>query len=213
MGGPFACDAHSTFSSKRLLLGSENGHDLYTEDIGDLHCEFGGEWYLALNSEVFVRAWKQVFKDGLAWQAQWTVKVDPDCVFLPNRLRKLVREFDPDDLVYLNNCDEGLHGPLEVISRGGMNAFMEGMDHCVDKLKKEWTDWGEDVFLRHCLGILKVNRVDQFKLLSEDHCFHEDPAKDGCVSGKTAFHPFKTPEAYFKCKKQAEDSETADVIP
>merc|ERR1712190_654642 len=71
------------------------------------------------------------------------------------------------------------------------------------KLKHEWGWNGEDVFLRHCLGILKVSRVDNFKLLSEDRCFYENPAKTGCTSGKVSFHPFKSVDAWLKCYDQA----------
>jgi len=208
--GIFGCERRSVFSDLRLNLAA-NSSDMpfYTENIGDLHCEFGGPFYppLALNSEIFVRAWKQVIEDGQFLSAKWTTKVDPDCVFMANRLRILLKSDDEDSEVYFNNCDAGLHGPIEVISRGGMKVLAKGLTECSEKLADEFDSSGEDVFLRHCLGRLKVNRVDQFKLLSEDHCFGEDPEKDGCYSGKVSFHPFKSPEKYFKCRDQAAEHE------
>merc|ERR1711920_96279 len=77
------------------------------------------------------------------------------------------------------------------------------MDRCVGALQHEWEESGEDVFLRHCLGMLQVNRVDNFKLLSEDRCMWENPAQEGCTSGKVSFHPFKDIDSWLACYAQA----------
>lgn len=157
---------------------------------------------MALNSEVFIRAWKRVFADAEYLSAKWTVKVDPDCVFLPGRLRTLLLQYD-DGSMYVNNCDEGLHGPIEVISRTGMEVFAKYINECREKLAKDFSTWGEDVFLRDCLRFLDVRKVDNFNLLVEDHCFHGDPGHMGCYPGKVAFHPFKSSGAFFQCWEQA----------
>lgn len=201
----FACESQAVFSSEKMLLKHDNGRTFHTEDIGDMHCEYGGPYSLALNSEIFIRAWKRVFSNADYLSADLTVKVDPDAVFFPSRLRTLMHKADPKANVYFNNCDHGLHGPIEVLTRGGMQTFAEGIVDCEEALRHEYSEWGEDVFVRHCLGLLKVNRVDEFHLLSEDHCFHEDPAHEGCFSGKVSFHPFKTVDGYFKCFGQAKD--------
>merc|ERR1712190_326433 len=98
--------------------------------------------------------------NGLWKKQEWTVKVDPDAVFLPDRLHDQLKRAHGSDSVYLNNCDQGLHGPIEIVSHAGMADFEAGIDKCVTELKHEWGWQGEDVFLRHCLGILKVSRVD-----------------------------------------------------
>lgn len=206
--GIFMCDFPALLSEKRFLFrGGE--HSIWTRSIGDMGCSYGGKWHLALNSEIFLRAWKRVFMDADYLLAKWTVKLDPDTVFLPSRLLAILHGSDPRSKVYFNNCDEGLHGPIEVVARGGMETFADGVLDCERALRKEWADWGEDVFLRHCLGLLQVNRVDMYQLLSEDHCFNEDPARTGCISGKVAFHPFKKIEDYMQCQAQimAEDAE------
>jgi len=203
--GIFACERYSVFSSDEVELSAGPPAKVVTENIGDLHCNFGGPYNLALNSEIFARAWKRVFRDGHYMHAAWTAKDDPDAVFLPSRLRHLVRGADASSVVYLNNCDQGLHGPIEVIALGGMKVFARNVSDCIDALQNEWTWAGEDVFLRHCLGYLGVNRVDDFHLLSEDHCFHKNPAKDGCYSGEVSFHPFKNNDGYFKCLSQAQE--------
>jgi len=197
--GIFACDNFTVFSSGVFELVPS----VITESIGSMKCDYGGPFNLALNSDIFVRVWKRVISDGL-WKASgWSVKVDPDAVFLAGRLRENVRYSDPEATIYLNNCDQGLHGPIEVIARGGMRAYAAGFSDCETSLSKEFSWAGEDVFLRHCLGMLNINRVDDFRLLSEDHCMWENPLQNGCVSGKVAFHPFKSPDAYFKCLVEA----------
>jgi len=125
-------------------------------------------------------------------------------------LRQEVRKYNGHEVSYLNNCDQGLHGPLEVISLGGMKAFRDGINTCTSdpKLTEEKSSGGEDVFLRHCMTLLNIAKVDNFGLLSEQACFWEDPVKNGCTSGKVSFHPFKKPELYFKCLDQAKQSES-----
>lgn len=204
--GIFLCDSYSVFSSEDVELSAGPPARIGTEIIGSVKCEYGGEYNLALNSEIFVRVWKKVFSDKLYAQHGWTVKVDPDAVFFPDRLLWQVRDSNSSDSVYLNNCDQGLHGPIEVISLGGMRVFDVGIDKCVDELQHEFSWAGEDVFLRHCLGVLNVNRVDNWAILDEEVCFYGDPVGKGCYSGKVAFHPFKHPDSYFHCVDQALES-------
>jgi len=205
--GVFGCERYSVLSNAEVELSSDPASRVVTQNIGDLHCEYGGPYNLALNSEVFVRAWKRVFKDAYYRHTAWSVKADPDAVFLPGRLRTLVKGADADAQVYLNNCNEGLHGPIEVLSLGAMRVFDRNVSDCETLLQKEFTWAGEDVFLRHCLGYLRVNRVDSFTLLKEDHCFHKNPALDGCATGEVSFHPFKNNDGWFKCLAQAQESE------
>jgi hypothetical protein len=163
-----------------------------------LWCQVGGKFNTVLNSPIFVRIWKKVMSDGQYKEFDWTVKVDPDAVFLAPRLRQRLSRAHSSDNVYFNNCKDGLHGPVEVISRGGMEVYRKGIAHCVSKLSWEFSTYGEDVFLRHCLGMLQVNRVDDFALLSETF----GGQLPQCTSGAVSFHPLKTTETYFTCLAQ-----------
>merc|ERR1712178_375743 len=90
----------------------------------------------------------------------WVVKLDPDTVFFPDRLRgilarrrpmSLIRESPELSSMYLNNCEYGLHGPIEVLSRDATSDFiLTGLDNgkCDFLLSNAW---GEDTFLDHCL--------------------------------------------------------------
>jgi hypothetical protein len=198
--GMFLCDAYTVLSSRDVELRAGPPR-VGTEIVpGSLKCEIGGEYMTALNSEIFVRVWKKVASVGVWRQYDWTVKLDPDCVFIPSRLRTRLKSGSPDAPVYINNFEEGLHGPIEVLSMKAMEAYDQGMERCVSELKHEWTIWGEDVFLRHCLGLLGVGRVDDFTLLTETF----DHSLPDCDTGSAAFHPLKKVEDWFECLRVAE---------
>ncbi|CAK0801226.1 unnamed protein product, partial [Prorocentrum cordatum] len=200
--GLFDCDAYSVLSSREMELSAGPPRVVTEIVLGSLKCEIGGEYMTALNSEIFVRVWKKVAEIGTWRQHDWTLKLDPDCVFLPWRLQSRLKGSSADDEVYINNFKEGLHGPIEVLSRKAFEVYDGGMERCVSELSHEWTIWGEDVFLRHCLGTLGVNRVDDFGLLTEtfDHTL-----PDCSSSSSAAFHPLKKPEDWFACLGKTEE--------
>lgn len=200
--GLFSCDAYSVLSSREMELSAGPPRVVTEIVLGSLKCEIGGEYMTALNSEIFVRVWKKVASIGTWRQHDWTLKLDPDCVFLPWRLQSRLKGGSTDDKVYINNFKEGLHGPIEVLSRKAMEVYDGGMERCVSELSHEWSLWGEDVFLRHCLGTLGVNRVDDFSLLTETF----DHSLPDCSSSESvAFHPLKKPDDWFACLDRAEE--------
>jgi len=201
--GLFTCNSWTVFSNATVLLGQAEEGKATTENLhADLAVRIGGTWNTALNTKVFTEVWHRVFRDKLYRVSDWTVKVDPDAVFLPWRLREHLLDARPKEKVFLNNCRAGLHGPIEVISLGGMRVFDAGIADCEKTLRGrgEWELYGEDVFLRHCLSMLGLRKDDDFGLLSEVHCY-ENPSP--CISGKVVFHPFKTLETYVTCLNQA----------
>jgi len=197
----FACDSWTMYSGGHVDLGTRDGVAAKTRVIpGDITTKVGGIYMTLLNTEVFIKVWKAVFEDGKIWDSDWTMKADADTVFLPGRIRSRLVKSNPFEAIYYNNCKYGNHGPLEVISKAGMGAFSVGMDICEMRFRDEFPLYGEDVFVRHCLRSLAVRQVDDFALLSEDHC-DENPSP--CVSGKAAFHPFKNWTSYRQCLKEA----------
>merc|ERR1719323_148873 len=129
----------------------------------------GGRWGTALNTDVFIRLWGAVSEVGRFSYHAWTVKLDADAVFLPQRLRTLLRPIHPGAL-YLNNCKWGLHGPIEVMGSDAFSALMNDMGKCSsvrdaamkwqpvhwNKKMKRWIgadkdiSFGEDKYLRMC---------------------------------------------------------------
>lgn len=212
--GMFGCRAHTVFSDKVLSLRSEvprPGREPLPAIVssvveGPLTCKIGGWYHSALNTAVFAKVWRKVFERGHFRTHDWTVKVDPDSVFLPGRLIEHLRpgEDQPrlgEEPTYFNNCGYGLHGPIEILSRKAALRLSEGgLRLCEDERVTDWGQTGEDVFLVACLKRLGVAKVNDFGLLSETNC-GEQPSP--CVSGKVAFHPFKGVGPWFECLKQA----------
>jgi len=198
----FACEDFVVYSSVALDLGS--GYTTSRIDM-DLHCPLGGQYHTALNTPIFLKIWRQVIKDGRFRLHEWTVKADPDCVFLPGRLRDIVRvealrsNVESGKGLFLNNCRFGLHGPLEVASRRALEAYGKGYRRCKRPPQ-------EDVYLQHCMLSLGVVQMNQFNLLAEAAC--RSPDWQSCHSPQAAFHPFKSLDAYRSCQAEAERNGT-----
>jgi len=202
----FACEAYSVFSNAAI----EVTHGLTSHIVdSDLKCDKGGEFGTALNLNIFIAVWKKVVEDAVFLEHDWTVKVDPDAVFFPQRLRGIVAMHpETDKGVYLNNCKFGLHGPIEVFSRHAVTTWSTGHKQCIDhfwKLCHGDCLWGEDLFIDQCLAkVLGAQRENDYRILTEDHC---DPPKDwdSCTDeSRVAFHPFKNETGYRTCLNNAE---------
>lgn len=97
--GIFGCDEHVVLSNKSFELSpGRPGSEKTVTFPGDMRVDFN-DWTwkiydvkLALNTGVFIRAWRTIFELGHWRNYAWTVKMDPDTVFFPDRLRYLLRE-------------------------------------------------------------------------------------------------------------------------
>lgn len=192
----FACEEAAVYSNKILNITNSTPNPATTRLVDtDLHCKIGGRYHTALNTPIFLKVWEQILADGRYKLYSWTVKADPDAVFFPWRLRETVATHVEENLkaskgVFMRNCQFGLHGPIEVISKKAMEAYRKGWKSCKKPPQ-------EDVYLQACLLGLGSKQVDSFELLAEDHCQSKDWQK--CRSGHVAFHPFKTVESYRTC--------------
>jgi hypothetical protein len=271
--GIFECDEFVVFSNETFVLSKWGSEEkVLTMPIpGSLAVKYGGKWDTALNTDIFIRVWNAVSLLGRYEFHDWTVKVDPDAVFFPNRLRELLlhspmnsvmeigggslrhsmrascgncrlKNFEnvtcasriqslqqlgescevartkaavepPADCgctcgdlacnvsvsaMYLNNCKFGLHGPIEVISREAVATFLASIHRC-EYIRRE--PFGEDKYLRRCLDLLGVRKVNTFSLLSEIACGQQPVV---CSAPNVAFHPFKDEGAYFNCWHEAQ---------
>lgn len=202
----FACDEYTVYSNQKM----EIAPGVMTGIVqSDLKCRRGGEFKTALNTDIFLRVWDKVIADGRFQYHDWTVKVDPDAVFFPERLRNIVvshREYQGG--VFLNNCHRGLHGPLEVFSRIAVYVWKEGRERCLSHFQQQCSGpcrWGEDMFIDQCLQFLKVTRENDWNLLIEEAC---DPPLNWntCQSPNkniVSFHPYKTMASYAQCMNNA----------
>jgi hypothetical protein len=196
----FACEEHAIFSNAEVKVGP----GVQTNVIeSDLKCEVGGDAGTALNAGIFIALWKKVIDSGRFRFHDWTVKIDADAVFFPDRLRGRLHEVvDGGNGTYVNNCKYGLHGPIEVFSRSAIELYGENYMQCERKFWFAYSHWGEDMYMDQCLEkVLGIERVDDFSLICEDHC--DCPEYVDCTSGAVTFHPFKTVAVYRQCMLNA----------
>lgn len=202
--GIFACDASMIYSNPIQEIG---GIRTGLIDM-DLHCEKGGPPGMeptVLNTPIFKKVWQTVIEDAHFRAHDWTVKVDPDTVFIAQRVRQIVqhipKDIESESGVFLKNCKLGLHGPIEVVSRRALEVFSGNTKGCEEPGQ-------EDVFLEKCLVSLGVHEHMQDNLLAEGECQRGDwiatPDWFFCNSSHAAFHPLKTVEKYEECINNVE---------
>jgi len=201
----FGCDAYAVYSNDTMLVAP----GVYSTRVDhNLTCTKGGEFKTALNLDIFLAVWSKVIEDGAFSFHDWTIKVDPDCVFFPARLRaSLWLHKESSHGTYLNNCKMGMHGPLEVFSANAVVAWAKGSQRCVEHFNRLCSGdclWGEDMFIDQCLSkVLHVKREDEPALLLEDHC-DSPPGWRSCKDVRSvAFHPFKVLDEYRECVEAA----------
>jgi len=168
-----------------------------------------GTW---LNAAMFINVWADMATSGKAVAMDWTVKADPDAVWLPSRLRsKLLSQEVTDGGIYISNCKHvkyGFFGPLEVISKTGMTTFLDNLEDCKSSLN--WGKWGEDLFAQRCMDLHGVDNVEDFTLINDAVCdaievqgktkaAEKIILTPDCTKSTPAFHPLLTPEKYFTC--------------
>jgi hypothetical protein len=195
----FACDEHAVYSNTT----SEDLRGLTPRIVEhDLSCPIGGQWHTRLNTWIFMKLWHQVWLDGQFRFAAWTVKVDPDAVFLPQRLRDILGDASHSGAqegngMFSTNCERkgSLHGAVEVMSRRALEVYAtRNWPNCPRPLQ-------EDYYLHECLVYLGVRQMYDFKLLAESACTSD---WWGCKSARVTFHPFKTLQEYQGCLANAE---------
>jgi hypothetical protein len=173
----------------------------------------GGRWHTALNTGIFKALWAQVLSDGVWRKHAWTVKVDTDSVFLPWRMIDHVSgRFDAkkaDSKVFFLNCEYGLHGPIEILSRAALQALgnpRKGRGMTTEKCKAPQ----EDVFLEKCLLSNGVTEIPDYNILDEMACHRDRSYTVDCAkSNVVAFHPFKDEKDWKKCWNTALMHDTA----
>eukprot|EP00930_Biecheleria_cincta_P003369 TRINITY_DN1042_c0_g2_i1.p1 TRINITY_DN1042_c0_g2~~TRINITY_DN1042_c0_g2_i1.p1 ORF type:complete len:636 (+),score=90.09 TRINITY_DN1042_c0_g2_i1:264-1910(+) len=228
--GIFQCDSHAIYSSQVI----EVAPGLVSRRINHaMKAEPGGQFLTVLNLGIFLTLYRQLILDKDYLQADWIVKVDPDTMFFADRLRRTLSNYNfglGGAGMYLNNCPEGLHGPIEVFSQRAFLELAENAESCYDKMNNKLCDpacqarrkvcngkcvdwWGEDIWADRCLDLYtKSQRVFARHLLQEDHCpetaAYSKYSWKSCKDTRTvAFHPFKTKDVWEECLHAAQEQE------
>lgn len=198
----FACNGFAVIATKHLLIGNMSGTAVYTwanpaKTVGMGSYGVNGQKTDSfLNTDTFLKAWDSLINSGHIWPFDFVVKVDPDCVFFPDRLRNHVKDHTGEP-VYFPNCGKWASGPklygsLEVFSIEAMRLYA---DRVADCKHLPWQGWGEDYYMQHCMDMIGVRQVSDFKQVGDDRCIGA-PCSDWT---RVAFHDFKEPEEWFNC--------------
>lgn len=203
-GGIFSCDYHVVFSDKEFHLAP----GVVTKKLDHFKARLSVKGALTatwVNTEGFIEAWDTLGKMLDPWLADWMVKVDPDTVFFPVRLKSMLRDLtlEYSELLdtkgmYIQNCMvEGnlqFYGSTELISNKALMHLSERNNSCTD-LPLDMM--GEDMWMQRCMEELEITGAPLPNLLHDKYC---PVAKDKwCDVDGAAFHPYKTPEQWYKC--------------
>lgn len=210
--GIFACDEYQVYSNGgKTFVGDIETTDVIAEEstMGDTS-DATDSW---LNTMTFIKAWDMIIEDGRWWSHDWTVKMDPDAVFFPHRLRSQIKihtgglNAQPS---WVGNCDRTWHdskphlklfGSIEIFSRNAIGTYKAFKNKCFKNLP--WQKWGEDLYMQSCMDMLKVHAINGTGYLGDERCYYA-PCTD---TNKVAFHAFKDVDSFFQCWGQSKGSE------
>jgi len=219
----FACDASAVYSDVSVSLGEGASTIKVVDNDGDFHFAHrkkeGGELGPWVNTGMFKQVWKAIGASATYKKYDWTVKADPDAVFLPARLKPRVRwMMRPTNGLILTNCrhvDYGFFGNLEVFSSMAFSILVANVDKCSDTLpwkvgikNGKYGPMGEDLFAEICLEKNGVSKADAFDITIDGACPGDRPYDQienkhwqfGCdKTSAAAMHPFKKPSEWFAC--------------
>jgi len=99
----------------------------------------------------------------------WIAKADPSTVFIPQRLREIVRrQVVTASGVYMENCKYvrmSFHGSLEVYSGLAFSKFLAHIEDCQtrlpihDAVQAHFREYGEDKFAAWCMHLEGVDKI------------------------------------------------------
>jgi hypothetical protein len=180
--GIFACDAHSVLTVKQQH--EARGYKSKS------------------NINFFVEHWDKVRKDDVWAKYDWTVKVDPDTVFFPNRLKLRLDKLNTPAgaSVYIENIDFKYKfiSALEVLSKAALKLYFSHRSECQEHLGSAGS---EDYFIKACLDAVGARHQSDFSLLRDRYA---EPSMADCTDGDAAaFHYFKEVKFWEACHQEA----------
>jgi len=213
--GIFACNEWAVMSEISVTLnrwgkhgfprvagGKQGSAGMPTWAIGSTEVQKGAESN-PLNSVIFKTAWDALRSSRKLESHDWVVKVHPDAVWFPDRLRSHLKVYMDGhwnglaEDVYLHNCVlyRTMQGPMEVMSKRAATTLQNNMTQCGGL----WGT-GEDQFLVKCLEQLAVSSYEEDFLLNDKDCDGHNNCYDGW---KVAFHPYGDTEGFMGCHGSA----------
>jgi len=217
----FACDKAAVYGDVEVVLGP----DMKIQKVEDVENEFHfakrkhmGTW---INTGMYKQVWKAISEAGEYYKYDWTVKVDADAVFTPEKLKERIHLMPvPPKGAFLVNCEKvkyGFFGNLEVFDKVAFSTLVANIDSCSKATVSNWKvgidkgkygPMGEDLFAEMCMRKNGVNAMEAFDITKDGACEAKRPGnekknkkwKPDCSTTDTpAIHPFKKPADFIKC--------------
>jgi len=222
-GGIFACEQWDVFSDVSVPIDANGYMTIKVEDeFGEFHQlkrKDSGTW---VNWGIFYQVWVKIREVGKWTTADYTIKVDADAVFVPQRLRNWLssKPGDTPHGLYYENCPNvqyGFFGHLEIMTKTAVQVLTKYLEECHTAFAPcanegcDWKfgAWGEDVFVQRCMDHHYVDKVEAFDVATDGACAADRPEGEkknkkwhptDCRTLTTATaHPLKKPAAYKKC--------------
>lgn len=218
--GIFACDGYVVLSDAELGMTG-----VKTLRIASTSASGSTVDGTSPNAPIFVDAWHAIRDDGAYKKYDWVIKVDPDTVLIPERLRlKLAPGLQPTNPYpppwqakpsagqWVPNCDKMaswgggwsmtgqyswpmMYGAVEVISRAAIDNYFGHEETCKGSIP--WQGMGEDAFMGLCLRTLQAGEI--FMKQGDGNC-----GGGACTDASfSAYHPHKDIGSWFDCWGQA----------
>merc|ERR1712117_948612 len=182
--GIFQCEGHDVFSDSALTLSTGEAFTQVFDTDGDWKFAKRKSTGAYVNTGIFSDVWRVIAREAKWQQSEWVVKVDPDAVFVPARLRKsLETTYEPEGGSYYVNCpyvDFGFFGNLEVFSKAAFSTLLSNIDDCkADTAEINWKvgvkngkfgPMGEDLFAQTCMDKHGVRRASAFGSTQDGAC-------------------------------------------
>jgi len=222
--GIFACEQWDVFSDVAVPIDHTNGYvSIKVEDsfneFHQLKRKESGTW---VNWGLFYQVWVKIREVGKWQAADYTIKVDADAVFVPQRLRTWLssKPGDSPHGLYYENCPNvqyGFFGHLEIITNTAVKVLTKYLEDCHavfapcanDGCDWKFGAWGEDVFAQRCMDHHYVDKVEAFDVATDGACKADRPEgeetnkkwypKDCSQLTTVTAHPLKKPAAFKKC--------------
>uniref|UniRef100_A0A7S3WYD2 Uncharacterized protein n=1 Tax=Strombidinopsis acuminata TaxID=141414 RepID=A0A7S3WYD2_9SPIT len=201
--GIFACD-------ETAVLCSDEGGITLAPGVTSMHVEPAeittSQDGTAGNAKLFVNVWRAIMKDGRFWNHAWTIKVDPDAVIMPPRMRKHMATYTGQN-VFVVNCNKFsnspnfpmMYGAMEIFSNKAMETYFHKGETCVTDMGSMLPKWGEDFYMTRCMDHIGVGRVGDWFSLGDQLCMGAN-----CKDPRSAsYHPFKDLGSWMQCHDDA----------
>jgi len=202
--GIFGCDGYDVFAAEPYTVGtSKDGVEVSAIGIPRIAVGVSQDG-TAGNAKLFMAVWDKVIAGNRFRDYDFTLKVDPDAVLIPWRVRDHMRPHI-GATAYVVNCNKFpnspnfpmMFGAVEIFSSQAMDAYAMGSWKCGKQLP--WAAWGEDYYMTHCLDFLGVGRIADFGVLGDNVCTGAN-----CADRYTSsYHPFKSIASWMQCWNQA----------